>query len=169
MNTKNSNWVSPNKPKQKNCTKQEPIARGELDNTYKNLKEKSSDQDISIARTSVSNHQGKIVDDFSIHNEKIRPYYQKLVILDKAEIMGRNTSISLGDHFEKFVDSKVAEGRFKNASEVIRAGLRLLEEEEAKITALQNAIDEGIASGFVKNFNPQKHLEKLKSARKKNV
>ena len=44
--------------------------------------------------------------------------------------MGRNTSISLGDHFEDFVDDKIATGRFKNASEVIRAGLRLLEEEE---------------------------------------
>ena len=43
--------------------------------------------------------------------------------------MGRNTSISLGDHFEDFVDDKVSTGRFKNASEVIRAGLRLLEEE----------------------------------------
>ena len=47
--------------------------------------------------------------------------------------MARNTSISLGDHFENFVDDKVSTGRFKNASEVIRAGLRLLEEEESKI------------------------------------
>jgi len=82
--------------------------------------------------------------------------------------MGRNTSISLGDHFENFVDNKVSAGRFKNASEVIRAGLRLLEEEEAKVATLQKAINEGIESGFVKNFNPEKHLEKLKSARKKN-
>lgn len=51
--------------------------------------------------------------------------------------MGRNTSISLGDHFEDFVDDKVSTGRFKNASEVIRAGLRLLEEEESKIQALK--------------------------------
>jgi antitoxin ParD1/3/4 len=82
--------------------------------------------------------------------------------------MGRNTCMSLGDHFEKFVDRKVAAGRFKNASEVIRAGLRLLEEEEAKIEVLQKAIDEGLASGFVKDFNAEKHLAKLKAARKQN-
>lgn len=40
--------------------------------------------------------------------------------------MGRNTSVSLGDYFESFVDNRVSEGRFKNRSEVIRAGLRLL-------------------------------------------
>jgi len=83
-------------------------------------------------------------------------------------IMGRNTSVALGDHFENFVDKKVSTGRFKNASEVIRAGLRLLEEEESKIIALRKAIDEGINSGIVKNFDPKKHLEKLKSARRKN-
>lgn len=83
--------------------------------------------------------------------------------------MGRNTSIALGDHFENFVDNKVATGRFSNASEVIRAGLRLLEKEEAKVIALRQAIDEGFESGFVKNFNPQKHLEKLKSAKRKNA
>lgn len=82
--------------------------------------------------------------------------------------MGRNTSISLGNHFEDFVDDKVAAGRFKNASEVIRAGLRLLEEEEAKIVALKKAITEGIDSGVVKKFEPKKHLEILKAARRKN-
>jgi antitoxin ParD1/3/4 len=82
--------------------------------------------------------------------------------------MGRNTSISLGDHFEDFVDDKVSTGRFKNASEVIRAGLRLLEEEESKIVVLRKAIDEGLESGLAKNFNAQKHLEKLKAAKRKN-
>lgn len=82
--------------------------------------------------------------------------------------MGRNTSISLGDHFEDFVDEKVSTGRFKNASEVIRAGLRLLEEEEAKILALRKALKEGEDSGMVRNFDPKKHLEKLKAAKRKN-
>lgn len=94
--------------------------------------------------------------------------YQKLVTLLKANIMGRNTSVALGDHFENFVDSKISTGRFKNASEVIRAGLRLLEEEENKMQALKKALDEGVASGMVKNFDPKKHLEKIKSARRKN-
>ena len=82
--------------------------------------------------------------------------------------MGRNTSISLGDHFENFVDNRVSAGRFRNASEVIRAGLRLLEEDETKIIALKKAIEEGIESGLAKNYNPQKHLENLKAAKRKN-
>jgi len=82
--------------------------------------------------------------------------------------MGRNTSISLGNHFEDFVDEKVAAGRFKNASEVIRAGLRLLEEEEAKVVTLKKAIAEGIDSGVARNFDPKKHLEILKAAKRKN-
>lgn len=81
--------------------------------------------------------------------------------------MGRNTSVSLGDYFENFVDNRVLEGRFKNASEVIRAGLRLLEEEESKIIALKKAINEGIESGIAKDFDTKKHLESLK-AKKRN-
>jgi len=82
--------------------------------------------------------------------------------------MGRNTSISLGNHFEDFIESSVSKGRFNNASEVVRAGLRLLEEEENKILALRSAIQEGLNSGIATDFNPQQHLESLKS-RKKNV
>ena len=82
--------------------------------------------------------------------------------------MGRNTSVSLGNYFESFVDNRVSEGRFKNASEVIRAGLRLLESEENNIIILKNAIREGIESGIAENFNPKKHLESLKTA-KRNV
>lgn len=80
--------------------------------------------------------------------------------------MGRNTSISLGDHFEEFVDSKVSSGRLNNASEVIRAGLRLLEEEEARVMELKKAVSEGMQSGLARNFDPKKHLEDLKAARR---
>ena len=82
--------------------------------------------------------------------------------------MGRNTSVSLGNHFEKFVDTRISAGRFQNASEVIRAGLRLLEEEESKLIALKNSINEGIESGFVTNFDSKKYLQKLKAGKKKN-
>ena len=91
-----------------------------------------------------------------------------MVTLQKNKIMGRNTSVSLGNYFESFVDNRVSEGRFKNASEVIRAGLRLLESEENNIIILKNAIREGIESGIAENFNPKKHLESLKTA-KRNV
>lgn len=75
--------------------------------------------------------------------------------------MGKNTSISLGNHFESFIESIVSKGRFRNASEVVRAGLRLLEEEENRITLLRIAIREGIESGRAVDFDPQKHLKTL--------
>ena len=82
--------------------------------------------------------------------------------------MGRNTSISLGNHFEEFVGDKISNGRYNNASEVIRAGLRLLEEEENKIVILKKAIDEGLKSGLAENFNPKNFLKKLKADKSKN-
>ena len=82
--------------------------------------------------------------------------------------MGRNTSVSLGDYFEGFVENRITEGRYKNASEVIRAGLRLLEEEENRLTALKSAIQDGISSGLAKDFNSKKHLEMLKASKKRN-
>ena len=61
--------------------------------------------------------------------------------------MARNTSISLGDHFASFVDQQVQDGRYGSASDVVRAGLRLLEENEAKLQALRAALIEGEKSG----------------------
>lgn len=83
--------------------------------------------------------------------------------------MAKNTSISLGDHFENFVEESLSLGRYQNASEVIRAGLRLLEIEENKLIALKKAIDEGVNSGINSDFNPQNHLEIMKKKRKKNA
>jgi len=80
----------------------------------------------------------------------------------------KNTSISLGNYFDNFVSSQVSVGRYKNVSEVIRAGLRLLEDEESKVIALRKAIQEGIDSGLVHDFNPDKHLQQLKAKRKIN-
>jgi antitoxin ParD1/3/4 len=82
--------------------------------------------------------------------------------------MNKNTSVSLGNYFDQFVQNRIKEGRFKNVSEVIRAGLRLLEEEESKFAALKNAIQEGIDSGIVQDFDPKKHLQSLKAAKKTN-
>lgn len=82
--------------------------------------------------------------------------------------MKRNTSVALGNYFEDFVENRISEGRYKNASEVIRAGLRLLEEEENKVIALKTAIKEGIKSGIAKDFNAKKHLEALKAKKRKN-
>jgi len=50
--------------------------------------------------------------------------------------MARNTSVSLGQHFVDFIDAQVDTGRYGSASDVVRAGLRLLEEHEAKVKAL---------------------------------
>ena len=62
-------------------------------------------------------------------------------------MMGKNTSVSLGDHFTAFVEAQVEQGRYSNASDVLRAGLRLLEEQEAKLAALRAALIEGEQSG----------------------
>ena len=80
----------------------------------------------------------------------------------------KNTSISLGDYFDQFVSSQVSAGRYKNVSEVIRAGLRLLESEENKVIALKSAIQQGLSSPRVEDFDFDEHLANLKSERRKN-
>ena len=67
--------------------------------------------------------------------------------------MARNTSVSLGDHFTSFIDQQVQEGRYGSASDVMRAGLRLLEEHEAKVKALQDALIAGEKSGRAETFD----------------
>jgi len=79
--------------------------------------------------------------------------------------MGKNTSISLGNYFDQFIKNRINAGRYKNASEMIRAGLRLLEEEESKYAALKQALQEGIDSGIADDFNPEEHLKQLKAKR----
>lgn len=61
--------------------------------------------------------------------------------------MPRNTSVYLGEHFTGFISAQVEAGRYGSASDVVRAGLRLLEEHEARVRALQAALDEGDTSG----------------------
>ena len=82
--------------------------------------------------------------------------------------MNRNTSISIGTYFDTFIQNRISAGRYKNASEVVRAGLRLLEEEESKMIALKDAIQDGINSGIATRFDPKSHLKTLKAKKKLN-
>jgi antitoxin ParD1/3/4 len=79
--------------------------------------------------------------------------------------MSKSTSFSLGDHFSAFIDEKVAQGRYGSASDVVRAGLRLLEEEEAKLGALRAALIKGEKSGPSRPFDVQAFLAR-KNGRK---
>ena len=74
--------------------------------------------------------------------------------------MGKNTSISLGDHFASFIDRQIAEGRYGSASEVVRAGLRLLEEQEVRLAALRAALLAGEQSGPSEPFDFDRFLER---------
>ena len=74
--------------------------------------------------------------------------------------MPKNTSVTLGDHFETFVDNRVQTGRYVSASEVVRAGLRLLEEHETRVDALRKALQEGEDSGLA-DYSLQGLIEEL--------
>ena len=67
--------------------------------------------------------------------------------------MGKNTSISLGDHFERFVASQIETGRYGNRSEVVRSALRSMEEQERHAEALRQALIEGEESGAYRPFD----------------
>ncbi len=62
--------------------------------------------------------------------------------------MKKNTSVTLGGHFEGFIAEQIKDGRFASTSEVVRAALRLLEERELKVTTLRQALKEGEESGI---------------------
>ena len=75
--------------------------------------------------------------------------------------MARNTSVSLGDHFAGFIDEQVEAGRYNSASDVVRAALRLLEEHEAKVKALQAALIAGEESGEPQPFDGEQFLKRM--------
>jgi antitoxin ParD1/3/4 len=61
--------------------------------------------------------------------------------------MARNTSITLGEHFDGFISQQVAAGRYASASEVVRAALRLFEDNERKVATLRRMLEDGEKSG----------------------
>jgi antitoxin ParD1/3/4 len=75
--------------------------------------------------------------------------------------MQKNTSVTLGSHFEQFIASQIASGKYGSASEAIRAGLRFLEERELKIEALRNALKEGEDSGIAENYSLEDVMNEL--------
>ena len=77
--------------------------------------------------------------------------------------MGRNTSVSLGTHFATFIDTQVQGGRYGTATDVVRAGLRLLEEHEAKVKALQDALRAGLESGEPRPLDSDAFLARMRA------
>jgi|TARA_B110000240_G_C13465725_1_gene438670 antitoxin ParD1/3/4 len=75
--------------------------------------------------------------------------------------MSKNTSVYLNPHFENFVNEQLDSGRYNNVSELIRAGLRLLEEENIKYKSLNLALEEGEKSGLNESFDSDKLLNKM--------
>ncbi len=66
--------------------------------------------------------------------------------------MARNTSVTLGEHFDEFVSEKINAGRFQSVSEVVRAGLRKLEEDEIRLQVLRDKLQAGEDSPLVDDF-----------------
>ena len=75
----------------------------------------------------------------------------------------KTTSVALGPHFEDFIQASILSGHYNNASEVVRSGLRLLEDQEQKMAALRSAIEEGMNSGIVEDFDSQEFLQQMKA------
>jgi len=77
--------------------------------------------------------------------------------------MAKNTSISLGPHFENFIQSQISTGRYKSVSDVVRASLRLLENDENKnnMVTLEELIKESENSKMIRNYDSKKHLEEI--------
>ena len=79
--------------------------------------------------------------------------------------MPKNSSVAIGEHFADFIERQVAQGRYSSATDVVTAGLRLLEERETKLEALRTALIEGEQSGIATPFDIEEFLEEMHSSR----
>ena len=75
--------------------------------------------------------------------------------------MARTATVTLGPHYEEYIQASIAGGKYNNVSEMIRAALRHLEEDEARMAAIRTALIEGEESGIVEDFDPDTFLKKL--------
>lgn len=75
----------------------------------------------------------------------------------------KTTSVALGPHFEDFIQASIQSGRYNNASEVLRSGLRLLELQEQQMAVLRSAVQEGLNSGVVEDFDVASYLQDMKA------
>jgi antitoxin ParD1/3/4 len=80
-------------------------------------------------------------------------YLELVFFIREVGFMGKNTSFSLGDRFAEFIDRQVADGRYGNASDVVRAALRMLEDHETKLENLRKALIDGEESGVSTAFD----------------
>ncbi len=90
-----------------------------------------------------------------------RGWVKPLALLGLSQYM-RNTSFSLGSHFDAFLEQEVASGRYSTASEVVRTALRLLQDRETRLAALRNALEEGEASGPATDYRVKRIISKAK-------
>jgi len=79
--------------------------------------------------------------------------------------MPKSNSVTVGEYFAEFIERQVAQGRHGSASDVVAAGLRLLEEREAKLEALRAALTEGEQSGAPTPFDIEEFLDEMRSSR----
>jgi antitoxin ParD1/3/4 len=75
--------------------------------------------------------------------------------------MAKNTSVTLTPHFEGFIAEQIAVGHYASASEVVRAGLRLIEERERRLQSLRDAITEGEESGIALDFDFDRFIDEV--------
>jgi putative addiction module antidote protein, CC2985 family len=106
------------------------------------------------------------------NDKKYQKSYQYLLIISNFASKNlknmKTTSVALGSYFDEFIASIIQTGRYNNASEVVRAGLRLLEEQEQQVAQLRSAIRDGIESGRNDNFDPETNLNQLKAKNYRN-